>query len=505
MKINLNLGFDFSRGRSARADDVEAVLAKTVVDQAKWQRVQAEAIINDAYVGRYASYYHQDGRIGLPGKAFRLAAYTSGASLFGIRSSRHYSQENDFVGRYYELLASYVIGSAGMQVEADPMVEQAWTDWLNHADITGEHAGVQLMEEMLLHLARDGELMAYLVVDGGDLRVQLVDVELVARGLTVHGQHIYDGVQFDQVMRPLGYYLRSGPISASGTALDTNHLQFIPADRVIRCYRRKFPGQTHGIPWLLSSVRSLDLLNDFDLAVMQRAKNSVPLLGYFETPLDYMTEEKAGSFESSMVEMNPNQVAERPEGTVFRRVDFSFPEQAYATYRRGMLTNAAAGSGVSYFSLASDLQGANYSSLRHGKIDDAKYYGRVQTLFCAFLSRLFAAWVGHYSRSAPTMALRHRLDAQPMPAWTGPGDAYIDPVKEQAANESKLKNRLVAPSDLIRQMGQNPRAVFEKIKEDIRTLTDLGIPLPEAYSPAPAMTVAEPMEEEDDDVEDKDE
>ena len=483
MRINLNLGFDFNRGGSARADNVDSVMARTVVNRANWQRVQAEGIVNDAYVSRYHSYYHQDGRIGLPAKAFWLAAYTSGASLFQIRSSRHYSEENDFVGRYYELLASYVIGSGGMQVEADPMVEQAWSDWMSYADITGEQAGVPLMEEMLLHLARDGELMAYLVVDGGELRVHLLDVELVARGLTVHGQHIYDGVQYDQAMRPLGYYLRSGPISASGTALDTNRLQFIPADRVIRCYRRKFPGQTHGIPWLLSSVRSLDLLNDFDLAVMQRAKNSVPLLGYFETPLDYMTEEKAGAYESPIVEMNPNQVAERPEGTVFRRVDFSFPEQAYATYRRGMLTNAAAGSGVSYFSLASDLQGANYSSLRHGKIDDARYYGRVQTLFCAFLSRLFAAWVGHYSRSGATMSLRRRLDAQLMPAWTGPGDAYIDPVKEQDANESKLKNRLVAPSDLIRQMGQNPRAVFEKIKEDMKTMNDLGIPLPESLLP----------------------
>ena len=499
MKFSLNLDLGFHRGGSApSADEINSVLAKTVIN--------AEQVVNDAYVSRYASYYHQDGRIGLPAKAFWLAAYTSGASLFGIRSSRHYSIEDDFVGRYYELLASYVLGSAGMQLEADPMVSEAWSDWGNSAaDITGEMEFAQLMEEMLLTLARDGELMVALVIDGGDLRLQVIDVELVARGLTVHQRRIYDGIQYDEAMRPLGYYLRGGPISASGTALDTNNLDFIPAVRIIRVYRRKFAGQTHGIPWLLSSVRSLDLLNDFDMAVVQRAKNTVPLLGYFETPVEYMTPDQPGDFSSGMVEMSPGQVMNRPAGSTFRRVDFSFPEQAYTTYRRGMLTNAAAGSGISYFSLASDLQGANYSSLRHGKIDDAKYYGRVQTLFCSFLNRIFAAWVGHYSRSGATMGLRRRLDVQKSPAWTGPGDAYIDPAKEQKANEDMLRNRLISPSDLIRRNGQNPDQVFERIKNDIQKMTDLGIPLPEAYLPAPALTVAEPMDDDDDDAADEDE
>ena len=493
MKLNLDINIGFNRNKSAEA-----------VDRAMSRTILADTVINDAYVKRHGSYYDQGQDYGLPSKNFWLWRYTSGASLFQIRSSRHYSIENDYAGHYYELLASNVLGVAGMQLEADPVVADAWGEWGNFADITGEMDFAQLMEEMLLNPARDGELMIGLVVEGGDLRLQIIDVELVARGLTVPGRRIYDGVQFDEAMRPRGYYLRTGPVSASGTSLDAEHLDFIPAQRVIRGWRRKFPGQTHGIPWLYSPVRSLDLLSDFDLAVIQRAKNSVPLLGYFETPMEYATEDRAMSFSSGLTEMDPSQVMERPEGTTFRRVDFSFPEQAYTTYRQGMLYNATAGANTSYFSLTGDLQGANYSSIRQVKIDEARQYGRIQTWYCGILNRVFAAWVGHYSRGGATMGLRRRLDIQKAPAWTGPGVSYIDPSKEQQGNESMLRNRLIAPSDIIKQRGQNPDQVFERIRDDIKKMNDLGIPLPEAYT-MKALTAPEPVEEDDPDKEDEDE
>ena len=67
-----------------------------------------------------------------------------------------------------------------------------------------------------------------------------------------------------------------------------------------------------------------------------------------------------------------------------------------------------------------------------------------------------------------------------------------------------LRNRLIAPSDIIKRGGQNPDQVFQRIRDDIQKMTDLGIPLPEAYT-MKALTAPEPGEDDDPDKEDEDE
>ena len=81
MKFNLDINVGFNRGK---ADAVDRAMSRTIV---------ADTVINDAYVKRHGSYYDQGQDYGLPAKNFWLWRYTSGASLFQIRSSRHYSVE----------------------------------------------------------------------------------------------------------------------------------------------------------------------------------------------------------------------------------------------------------------------------------------------------------------------------------------------------------------------------------------------------------------------------
>jgi len=58
------------------------------------------------------------------------------------------------------------------------------------------------------------------------------------------------------------------------------------------------------------------------------------------------------------------------------------------------LRGIASGMGVSYNSLAGDLEGANYSSLRQGALEDRDYWKTLQQWFIDhFMYPIYEAWL----------------------------------------------------------------------------------------------------------------
>ena len=437
--------------------------------------VQA-AIIDDAYIRRASSYYNQDGAYGRHGFEhngwFQINQFTGGASLFNIRSHRYYSSFNAFAIKYYGLMQDNVVGANGIQLQPmDSSVDQMFLDWFDEADVTGEVDGGQFQRQLALTAGRDGECLCHLVVIDGELKIQVLDTAQQARGMFSAARRIYDGIEYNREMRPLAYYFRrDGGFAQS----DVNTVR-VPAQDVVRIWIREYPGQTHGLPWLSGSVRSLDLLSEFDRAVLERAKNTVPLTGYWEVADRYQQENMQPERARGLAVLEPNEMIERPEGYTFHKMDFAFPVGAYSTYRKAALASGAVGGRISYFSLSSDLEGANYSSLRHGKLDDVRHYETIQALMMLALTRIYRKFVEHYRMFGSSMSDRTRLDAMPRPVWIGPAAPYIDPEKEVKAQTQQLANRTIGESEIISNSGRNPGRVFEGIARDKETLERLGI------------------------------
>lgn len=445
--------------------------------EAKVREVISAAVINDEYIRRVSSYYNQTadgyGRDGFGEHSwFHISHYTGGLSLFNIRSSRHYSVFNPFSVKAHQLMKDNVCGSQGIQLQPmDSAVDQAFLDWMDSADITGEQDGPQLTREMAHTAMRDGECVIQTVVEGGELKIDILDTARSARGVYSAPLRIYDGVEYDRNMRPVAYYYRRD----GGADESVSNLIRIPAEDAIRLWIREFKGQTHGLPWLNASVRSMDLLNEFDRAVLERAKNTVPLTGYWEVADRYQQENMQPERNRGLAILQPGEMIERPEGYTFHSTDFAFPTGAYSTYRKAALASSAVGGRISYFSLSSDLEGANYSSLRHGKLDDDNYYRSIQAVVMAFLSRIYRKFVQHYRMYSSTMAARMQLDAAPRPVWIGPAAPYLDPEKMVKAQTQQLLNNTIGVSEIISNSGRNPMRVLEGIARDNETMERLGI------------------------------
>ena len=473
--------------------------------EAKVREVVNAAVINDDYIRRVSSYYNSDadiyGRNGFGTNGwFQIGQYTGGASLFNIRSSRYYSVFNPYSVHAHGLMQDNVVGPNGIQLQPmDSSVDQMFLDWFDEGDITGEQDGGQLQRQMVHTAMRDGECLCQLVIKDGELKMQLLDTARTARGVWHAGMRIHDGIQYDTDMRPVAYFFRRNDAADESLA----NLVRIPADDIVRVSVREFVGQTHGLPWLNASVRSLDLLSEFDRAVLERAKNTVPLTGYWEVADRYQQENMNTDRPRGLAILDPNEMVEKPEGYTFHKMDFAFPSGAYDTYRKAALASGAVGSHISYFSLSSDLEGANYSSLRHGKLDDVRYYQSIQALMMAFLSRIYRKFLMHYRMYGSTMAERMRLDAMPRPVWIGPAAPYIDPEKEVKAQTQQLANRTIGVSEIISNSGRNPGRVLEGIARDQETMERLGIKQT-AVAAATGQTDDEESDNDDDDDADGD-
>ena len=142
-------------------------------------------------------------------------------------------------------------------------------------------------------------------------------------------------MEYDPNYRPVAYYFRKDTVSSNQLpyypSYQPQDYQRVEASQIIRLYWRQFTGQTHGIPWMNAVARHMDLLSDFQRLVLQRAKNTTALNGYFErNPRDFDSMPDAG-----MTVLSPDSYITVPQGSAFRTVNATFPEAAYSTFNEG--------------------------------------------------------------------------------------------------------------------------------------------------------------------------
>ena len=165
-----------------------------------------------------------------------------------------------------------------------------------------------------------------------------------------------------------------------------------------------------------------------------------------------------------VVKMKPGGRGILLDGMEFVPTDLDFPAMAYGIVRRGILTDAANALRMSYFLLANDLVGANYSSLRLGWQADIKFFKGLQAVMKYFSERVFEAW---------------NLGEDDRIIWTAPGFIQLDPAKESTAREKGLRFGWLTASGIVREEGENPEQVFEERENELERWPHLRIDEPE--------------------------
>ncbi|WP_017941701.1 phage portal protein [Thioalkalivibrio sp. ALE6] len=417
--------------------------------------------------------------------------------------ARELAQNNDYVRRYLQMVVSNVVGASGFMLralaedapgqpdrEARKAVERGWYAYGRRGvcDATG-HQSIEDMQRTVIEVtARDGESLTLMHTgpDAGNdwgLSLQLLDIDRLDSNLNRPAgggrNAIIMGVEVDQRGRPVNYHLR--PLNTLHAA--HGHTVY-PASQMIHLFARHSAEQHRGYPWAHTAMIRLHQLKAYEEAAVIAARIGASKMGFYYTPdgsAHALGDDKGnGEFQTTA---EPGEFPVLPDGYQFQTFDPTYPHEQFENFVKAHLRGIASGLGVSYNSLANDLEGVSYSSIRVAVLEDRNHWMTLQNWFAdGWLEPVFNTWI--------EMALASRKillpSGRPLPAqgvekfrrheWQGRRWDWVDPKKDIEAAVDAIKAGLATPQDVAARAGLDLEDVIEAIAAANQLATDNNLP-----------------------------
>lgn len=141
---------------------------------------------------------------------------------------------------------------------------------------------------------------------------------------------------------------------------------------------------------------------------------------------------------------------------------------AFADFHASVLLSVTSGLGISYVTLANNLEGVSYSSIRQvatEERDNLKVLQKIliqhsaEPIFCEWLS------IGMAKRILPFPSNRYDKYVENA-VFKGRGCSPINPGKEINAWKNGMQNETYSPTDIQFHFGRDPEPLFSQIQND---------------------------------------
>lgn len=358
-----------------------------------------------------------------------------------------------------------------------------WESWTARADRDGLTDFYGLQAIAARRLVVDGEAFAiFLHGANGEFQLRLMDGEQVNGAYhteLAHGARIVGGVEFDEQGHRIAYHAwkqRPGlPIAMSLELLR------IPADDVAHLFRPETPGQVRGVSWFAPVLLRLADLDSAHDAQIMRQKVAALLAGFIVDPNGdgagfEGSRDGAGNLDGGL---EPGTLKVLGPGQDIRFSDPASIGQEAIDFLKITAREIAAGLGVPYESMSSDLSGVNYSSIRAGLVD---FRRRVEAIQHNILVHQFCRPI--WRRFVATEILSGRLEApgferDPEPYfaanWLTPKQDWVDPLKDVQAEVIAIDRGLMSRRQAVAARGYDLEALDAEIAQDRRAAMAMGL------------------------------
>lgn len=401
--------------------------------------------------------------------------------------------KSNVVGRTGVILQSKVRNSDGtIDTIASNAIELAWKEFgkWGVANIKGNKTFVELQGLFWDHLLRDGEVLILKHKTSSANKfsygLQFLDPEVLSvqndQDLK-NGNKVRMSVETDSIGRVVAYHVSS---------TDATHDSFyefrgagyirIEADRVIHRFISEYADQIRGMPEIAVAMTRLKNLDGYEQAEIISKRVSAAKMGFFSRNEEGQGYEGEEHDEYVSMDASPGSIDELPNNVTFSNFDPSHDGSSYDAFVKSALKGIASGLGVSYHSLASDLEGVNYSSGRLGALEDRDTFMAMQDWFIeCFMRPVFEEWLNqavlNQSIKIPTGGTLRTTDVERYMAanFQARRWLWVDPLKDMSANEKAITLGLTSRSAVIREQGRDPEDVFLEIQAEQERLKELGI------------------------------
>ena len=400
--------------------------------------------------------------------------------------SRDLARNNDYAKRYFNLLKTNVIGHQGIRLQvraknkkgkfdkkANRLIEKAWKEWGKVGSCTtcGLFSWLDVQNLIIEAVGRDGEILVKMV--GGwtgnkfGFAIQLIEAENLDadKNANLPGNiSIRMGVQRDSYKRVTHYWIKQ----ADGTSKPE------PAADILHIYRPDRAGQSRGVPETAAPATRLKQIDAHEEAHVVASRIGASKMGFFTSKngAEYGGEDDDETEDDELImEAEPGTFEQLPKDVEFQSWDPQYPVATFADFESAVLRGIASGLNVSYVTLANDLKGVSYSSIRQGELSDRDFWRVLQTWMIEHVCQLiFEEWIKwallHNAVDLPYSG----IEQYKATAWRPRGWAWIDPLKESKASENDSKNQFKAIQEIAAERGYD----FEEILEDTRRAKELA-------------------------------
>ena len=425
-----------------------------------------------------------------------------------LRSRARYEVANNSYARgIVSTLAFDTIGTGPrLQMLSDDQganrtVEQEFARW---SDATGLP---EKLRTMRMARAESGEVFAMLVanpkVDSPvKLDVRLVEADQVATPIFLRqstGLNAVDGIVFDPHGNPVEYHvLKTHPgATMVGFSLDFDR---VPAASMIHYFRADRPGQSRGIPEITPALPLFAQLRRYTLAVLAAAETAADFAAVLYT--DAPANGEADPVEAmDLIELERRMATVLPGGWRLGQVQAEQPSTGFAEFKKEILNEIARSLGMPYNIAAGNSSGYNYAS---GRLDHQTYFKAVRVeqdqIGLTVLDRVLRAWLDEAILISGLLPLWMRTAAfrDLMHQWFWDGQSPVDPLKDAAAQSTRLQNHTTTLAYEYAQQGRDWESELRQRAKEVALMHELGLPVVEpAAKPVAAEFESDDANEEE--------
>lgn len=351
-------------------------------------------------------------------------------------------------------------------------VELAFSQWAETADITGKLSFAEICKSMVRCLPSDGEYLVRIVrgKDAGnvfDFALQLLDPARIDTKLNRQASGnvnaIIMGIEVDNYLRPVNYYLRNTLPGAIPTSVTLHDI--VPASDILHNFVVEHPEQVRGVPWLAAGLLDMHHMSEFLKSAMLAARKSANTLGFIVNV--------EGSKEDADAEINisvPGEYDTLPPGYDVRNLDSKYPDAMIGDFCKIYDRKIANAFNVSYASFSNDLSDVNFSSIRTGVLAERDQWMNKQNWFMRDLLRIYREWLQMALLKGKVLlpngsALPARVyDKFSVHMWQGRRWQWVDPLKDIQYAREAVKSGVLSPQAVAAQNGMDVEDVLDDIQ-----------------------------------------
>ena len=414
-----------------------------------------------------------------------------------VARSRQAEQDNDYAKKFINMMAANVVGPGGIKMQSkirfssgrlqkrsNKVIERGWKKFAKRVDVTRKLSWVAFLRQVIKTAARDGEVLIRLVRgfdNEAGFAVQVIEadrLDIERNELFRDGRRIVMGVELNVWGEPIAYHvLTAHPGDSFVASVARRHTERILADEILHFFLMDRPEQARGIPWMHTALWRFNMVKGYEEAEMVASRLGASKMGFLTsesgTPVaaDTMDPNKL-SFE-----VEPGQWRPLPPGVKFDSWDPQHPNASYHDFMKTALRGGASGCLVNYNSLANDLEGVNFSSLRQGALDERDMYRMIQgEVIDQVCQPIGEAWVTMQALQQTLPIPGENLDRVVEGlSWQPRGWQWVDPMKEAQANILAKNNKLLSHRRILAAQGLDFEDVLDELEEEQEMIEERGL------------------------------